>query len=438
MPTTLADWLAYIERQHPNAIEMGLDRVRAVAARMGLGTPASRVITVAGTNGKGSTVAFIESIARAAVLRVGAYTSPHLLAYNERVRIDGRDADDASLVEAFAEVERARGDTPLTYFEFGTLAALRLFERSGLDLAILEVGLGGRLDATNLVDADVAVLTTVDLDHQDWLGDDREAIGAEKAGIARAWKPLVLGDDDPPASVLRHAYAIGASAIRAGSDFFFEPVHAQDAPGRVEGWRWRELDYALDLPLPELAAPVQLRNAAIAIAALRALDIDIIDEAMARGVADACLPGRLQRFECDGVEVRVDVGHNPQAARELAAWLRSRPIAGRTHAVYAALADKDARAVVSAFADEVDRWWLAGTPGAGARGQSVEALAGKLADSAAGEGIRSPDPVAALEATLRVADRGDRILVFGSFHAVESALRALQGRGSEAEHDPGV
>lgn len=438
MPSTLQDWLAYIERQHPRSIDMGLDRVRAVASRMGLDRPAARVVTVAGTNGKGSTVAFIESIARAAGLRVGAYTSPHLLAYNERVRIDGRDADDAALVEAFAEVERARGDTPLTYFEFGTLAALRLFERERLDLAILEVGLGGRLDATNLVDADVAVVTTVDLDHQDWLGDDREAIGVEKAGIARAWKPLVLGDDDPPASVLRHAYALGAPAIRAGSDFFFEPVHAQDRPGRIEGWRWRELDYALDLPPPELAAPVQLRNAAVAIAALRALDVDIADEAFARGVADARLPGRLQRFERDGVEVRVDVGHNPQAARELAAWLRSRPIAGRTHAVYAALADKDARTVVSAFAGEVDRWWLAGTPEAGARGQSAQALAAKLADSAAGQGRLSSGPAAALDAALHAAGRGDRILVFGSFHAAETALRALRGGGSEAEQYPGV
>ena len=248
----------------------------------------------------------------------------------------------------------------------------------------------------------------------------------------------MLGDDDPPASVLRHAYALGAPALRAGSDFFFEPVHAQDRPGRVEGWRWRELDYALDLPLPVLAAPVQLRNAAIAITALRALDVDIADEAFARGVADARLPGRLQRFERDGVEVRVDVGHNPQAARELAAWLRSRPIAGRTHAVYAALADKDARAVVSAFTGEIDRWWLAGTPEAGARGQSAETLVGKLADSVAGQGNLSSGPVAALDAALRAAGRGDRILVFGSFHAAETALRALRGRGSEAEQYPGV
>src|SRR5690606_560710 len=232
---TLVEWLAYIERQHPRSIEMGLERVRRVAASLGLGRPARRVVTVGGTNGKGSTVAFIEAIAREAGWRVGAYTSPHLLAYNERVRVDGIEADDAALVDAFEAVERARGDVALTYFEYGTLAALWLFERADLDLAILEVGLGGRLDATNLVDPDVAVITTVDLDHQEWLGGDREAIGFEKAGIARAWKPLVLGDDDPPSSVLRHAYAIGASAVRMGCDFFFEPA-PDDAP--VGHWRW--------------------------------------------------------------------------------------------------------------------------------------------------------------------------------------------------------
>ncbi|MBC7988728.1 MAG: bifunctional folylpolyglutamate synthase/dihydrofolate synthase, partial [Luteimonas sp.] len=299
---TLPEWLAYIERQHPKTIEMGLERVREVAASMGIGKPARHVITVAGTNGKGSTVAFIEAIARAAGWKVGAYTSPHLLAYNERVRIDGIDAGDAALVEAFEAVEAARlspspargrgvggrvraeraNAVPLTYFEYGTLAALWLFERSELDLAILEVGLGGRLDATNLVDPDVAVITTVDLDHQDYLGDDRERIGAEKVGIARAWKPLVLGEDDPPSSVLGHAYAIGASAIRIGCDFFFEPITGSaevDGPaddGSATGtWRWHEVGCELLLPPPRLAAPAQLRNAATAIAALRALDAQV-------------------------------------------------------------------------------------------------------------------------------------------------------------------
>src|SRR5690606_4379522 len=264
---------------------------------------AKKVITVAGTNGKGSTVAFIEAIARAAGWRVGAYTSPHLLAYNERVRIDGGDADDAALVSGFEAVEAARGDLALTYFEYGTLAALWLFQRAQLDLAVLEVGLGGRLDAVNLVDADVAVVTTVDIDHVDWLGNDREAIGFEKAGIARPWKPLVLGEDDPPSSVLGHAYAIGAPAIRANCDFFFEALDAQ-------AWCWREVGYSLQLPLPRLAAPAQLRNAATAIAALRALGKPLPKAAIAHGIAAARLPGRLQRFEREGVEIVVDVGHN--------------------------------------------------------------------------------------------------------------------------------
>jgi len=426
MTRTLADWLVRIEHQHPKAIDMGLERVRAVAQRLGLTRPARHVITVAGTNGKGSTVAFIEAIARAAGLKVGAYTSPHLLDYNERVRIDGGDADDADLVAGFEAVDAARLDPDagnaapiaLTYFEYGTLCALWLFERADLDLAILEVGLGGRLDATNLVDPDVAVITTVDLDHQEFLGDDREAIGYEKAGIARAWKPLVLGDDDPPSSVLGHAYAIGASAVRIGCDFFFEPVDARH-------WRWREVGYEVLLPTPRLAAQAQLRNAAVAVAALRALDVVVPDAALAAGVATAHLPGRLQRFERDGVEIVVDVGHNPQAARELAAWLRAAPVNGRTHAVFAALSDKDVAGVAEALVASVDAWHLAGLAGHGPRGTDVATFAGRLAGTAAGEGGRHDDVAQALAAARAMATAGDRILVFGSFHTAATGLRRL-------------
>lgn len=416
---TLHEWLAYIERQHPRSIALGLERVREVATRMGLARPATHVITVGGTNGKGSTVAFIEAIARAAGWNVGAYTSPHLLRYNERVRINGTDVDDAALVEAFEAVEVARGRTALTYFEYGTLAALWLFERSTLDLAVLEVGLGGRLDAVNLVDPDVAVITTVDLDHQDWLGNDRETIGTEKAGIARSWKPLVLGEDAPPASVLDHAYRIGASAIRAGCDFFFEPLDGAQ-------WRWREIACELALPMPGLAAPAQLRNAATAIAALRALDAGVSEAAVAHGVASAFLPGRLQRFQRDGVEILVDVGHNPQAARELAAWLRAQPATGRTLAVFAALVDKDIAGVVAALGEAVDAWFLAGLDDAGARGLAVGAFAERLRGTAAATGARHADVAQALEAALAHARQGDRVLVFGSFHTAAAALRRLQ------------
>lgn len=438
----LTQWLDRIERLHPKSIDMGLERVREVAGRLGLARPARQVVTVGGTNGKGSTVAFIEAIALAAGWRVGAYTSPHLWRYNERVRIDGAEANDGAIVSAFEAIEAARETTPLTYFEYGTLAALWLFQRTGLDLAILEVGLGGRLDATNIVDPDVAVITTVDIDHQDYLGDNREAIGFEKAGIARGWKPLVLGDDDPPSSVLRHAYAIGASAVRIGCDFFIDRPGEEDAadknaaddaghgpddvpPGQ---WRWREVGYRIDLPFPALAAPVQLRNAAVAIAALRALEQPPADVAIVRGVATADIPGRLQRFQRDAVELVVDVGHNPQAARELATWLRSAPATGETHAVYAALADKDVASVVAELAGCIDHWHLAGLVEQAPRGVAVEAFAARLAGTVAAPGSHHADVAAAMAAALAHAQAGDRILVFGSFHTAAAALALLGGR----------
>ncbi|MEA9480131.1 bifunctional tetrahydrofolate synthase/dihydrofolate synthase [Xanthomonas campestris] len=415
-PNTLSDWLAYIEQQHPSAIAMGLERVREVATRLQIAAPAAHVIVVGGTNGKGSTVAFIEAIGRAAGWKVGAYTSPHLLRYNERVRIDGVEASDAQLVAAFAAVEAARGDTALTYFEFGTLAALWLLQQSALELAVLEIGLGGRLDAVNIIDADVAVITTVDIDHTDWLGEDREAIGAEKAGIIRGWKPVVLGEIDPPSSVLRRAYQLGANAIRAGSDYFHEPIDAQH-------WRWRDVAQTLELPMPALQAPVQLANAAAAIAALQALPVEVPATAWAQGVADAQLPGRLQRVARDGVELMLDVGHNPQAARALAQALGTATPAGTTVALYAALADKDVRGVVEALTGCVDQWALAGLEGA--RGQSAEALRARLQGTAAAQAACHGDVAGALHAVLAEAQPGDRVLVFGSFHTVADALQAL-------------
>lgn len=415
-PNTLSDWLAYIEQQHPQNIAMGLERVREVAARLQIEAPATHVIVVGGTNGKGSTVAFIEAIGRAAGWKVGTYTSPHLLRYNERVRIDGVEASDAQLVAAFAAVEAARGDTALTYFEFGTLAALWLLQQSELELAVLEIGLGGRLDAVNIIDADVAVITTVDIDHTDWLGEDREAIGAEKAGIIRGWKPVVLGEIDPPSSVLRRAYQLGANAIRAGSDYFHEPIDAQH-------WRWRDVAQTLELPMPALQAPVQLANAAAAIAALQALPVEVPATAWAQGVAAAQLPGRLQRVASDGVELMLDVGHNPQAARALAQALGKATPAGTTVALYAALADKDVRGVVEALTGCVDQWALAGLEGA--RGQSAEALRARLQGTAAAQAACHGDVAGALHAVLAEAQPGDRVLVFGSFHTVADALQAL-------------
>ena len=415
LPTTLEPWLAYIEQQHPAEIALGLERVQEVAGRLGLGKPARKVIVVGGTNGKGSTVAFIEAIAGAAGLRVGAYTSPHLERYNERVRIGGAEVADAELVAAFQAVEAARGQTALTYFEYGTLAALWLFGRSSLDLAVLEVGMGGRLDAVNIVDGDAAVISTVDVDHAAFLGSDRETIGEEKAGIIRGWKPVVLGEIDPPSSVLRRAYRVGANALRFGSDFFAEAIDATR-------WRWRDVSLRLELPMPALAGPMQLANAASAIAALRAAGIRVPRTAWAEGVAAARNPGRMEVFERDGIEVLVDVGHNPHAAQALARALAARPCIGQTHAVLAMLADKDAAGVAAALAPQVQHWWLAGLDGT--RGREAAALAAAVADSGV-EGQVLPDVPAALAAALAAARRGDRILVAGSFITAAAARRWL-------------
>jgi dihydrofolate synthase/folylpolyglutamate synthase len=412
-PQTLSAWLSHIEQQHPATIDMGLERVRSVAQALGLAQPGAYTVVVGGTNGKGSTVAFIEAIARAAGWKVGAYTSPHLLRYNERVRIDGQDVADEALIAAFNAIEDARGSTTLTYFEYGTLAALYLFGQAGLDLAVLEVGLGGRLDAVNIVDADVAVITTVDIDHSEWLGEDREAIGVEKAGIIRGWKPVILGETDPPSSVLARAYLLGANAIRGGSDFFADVIDA-------ERWRWRDVGFSIELPTPALRGPIQLRNAASAIAALRTLDKPLSRAAITEGVATARIRGRLQAVQRNGVDVLVDVGHNPQAARELAAALKAAPVAGRTRAVFAALQDKDAAGVVEALGGQVDAWHLAGLDGA--RAQSAQALQARLQDTAAADARQHATVADALEAALAAAAAGDRVLVFGSFHTAAQAL----------------
>jgi dihydrofolate synthase/folylpolyglutamate synthase len=417
MTRTLSQWLDHQQQVHPKSIDMGLERIGVVASRLGLGRPAKHVVTVGGTNGKGSTVAFIEAIARAQGLRVGAYTSPHLLDYNERVRIDGDNAADDALVQAFERIEAARlqGDAvALTYFEFGTLAALMLFEAAALDLAILEVGLGGRLDATNLVDPDVAVITTVDLDHQDYLGNDREAIGAEKAGILRAGKPAVLAERDPPSSVLRRAYAIGAFAIRGQSDYLYR----RDEDGG--GWRWHEPGYSVRLPLPALDAPAQLDNAAAAIAALRALPLEFDDDNIRAGITATRVPGRLQRV-ASHPEIVVDVGHNPQAARQLAQWLEATP--KTTHAVFSALADKDIGEIGRILGDAITTWHVAGIGDAGARGLDGAAVASRLGASVAADRIVVHATVAeALAAARGLAKPDDRVLVFGSFHTVGFGL----------------
>ncbi|WP_426702767.1 bifunctional tetrahydrofolate synthase/dihydrofolate synthase [Rhodanobacter sp. Col0626] len=421
MSRTLCEWLSYQERVNVHSIELGLDRVREVWQRMGAPAPAKHVITVGGTNGKGSTVALLEAISSAAGLHVGAFTSPHLLVYNERVRIDGANVDDAALVASFERIEAARGSIPLTYFEFGTLAALDLFARAGLDIAVLEVGLGGRLDAVNIIDADVAVITTVDLDHMDWLGPDRDSIGREKAGIARAARPAIVGEPDPPAGLLDALAACGARVERAGIDFQVER-HAA-------GWRWRHRDgVAMELPDPALAAPIQFDNAAAAIAALHALWLadasfspkDIF-AAISAGLHEVRVPARLQSLGGDPALI-VDVGHNPQAARALAEWLDAQPPTG-VHAVYGALADKDVAGVIAALGARIEHWHLAGLDHATPRGLAAAALAGILQQTLPDAPFDAhPDVATALAAAGDLARPGQRILAFGSFFVAGAVI----------------
>ena len=414
----LADWLAYIERQHPQAIAMGLDRVAVVRDRLGLVFDCP-VITVGGTNGKGSTCAMLESIAAAAGYRVGLYMSPHLRSYNERVRIDRHNVTDASLCEAFRAVEAVRGDVPLTYFEFGTLGAAWLFARAGLDLAILEVGLGGRLDAVNVFDTDCAVVTSIGLDHMDLLGPTRESIGFEKAGIFRSGRPAVVGEKDPPATMVEHARTVGAQWLQNGVDFRAEADDAQ--------WRYVGPGGArAGLPHPALRGSYQLDNAAAAITALDTLRerLPVSVNAIRQGLVSVDLAGRFQVLPGRPVTI-LDVAHNPHAAQRLVGALEAMTDVGATHVVFAMLRDKDIEGVARTVKSEADRWYLAPLPGP--RGAAVQAL------SAALDAAQVFDPVecfasvaSALHAAQSAARPDDRIVVFGSFLTVAQALDALE------------
>lgn len=438
LPTTLADWLDYQQRIHPRSIALGLERVRVVWQRLGAPAPAPFVITVGGTNGKGSTVAFLEAMLAADRKRVGAFTSPHLRHYNERVRVAGSDIDDAALIDAFEHIEAARGETALTYFEYGTLAALWIFSRSSLDVALLEVGLGGRLDAVNIIDADAAIVTTIDLDHQDWLGEDRDSIGREKAGIFRAGRPAIIGDAHAPQGLLDAAVAAGAQVRNAGRDFFAS-VGVDTRTWTWSGWSTISVGgrgpASLVLPMPTLAAPCQVDNAAAAIAALHASRgrLGWSPQAIARGVASAHAAARLQQF---GGEPRliVDVAHNPQAARVLGAWLQVHSTSGRTLAVFGALADKDVRGIAAALAAHVDRWFLAGLDQDSPRGLDVDALHGMLGATidARASPARHADVASALVAAFANAHPGDRVLAFGSFFVAAAALEFARQRGVPA------
>ncbi|MEO8121978.1 MAG: bifunctional tetrahydrofolate synthase/dihydrofolate synthase [Rhodoferax sp.] len=432
---TLPDWLAHCEQLHPKNIDMGLERVRTVAERMQIRFDCP-VITVAGTNGKGSTCAMLEAILLQAGYRTGVYTSPHLVHFEERLRLSGEPVDATQLVASFASVERARGlndaEISLTYFEFSTLAILDVMARSALDVVILEVGLGGRLDAVNIIDADCAVITSIDLDHMEFLGSDRESIGFEKAGIMRTGRPVIVSDPMPPQSVLDHAKEIDADLWRFGVDF--------NVSGDKQQWGWagRGRRYS-GLAYPALRGANQLVNAAGVLAALAALRerLPVTAQAVRNGLAFVELPGRFQIIPGEPTLV-LDVAHNPHSVAALAANLDAMGYFPTTHAVFGAMADKDLAAMLVKVNPLIDKWYFTDLPTP--RAESGARLLDKWqAQNTRRDATASvcPDPQQALLAAIEAADPTDRIVVFGSFYTVGGILKDGLPR-LHAKHMPNI
>jgi dihydrofolate synthase / folylpolyglutamate synthase len=435
VPRSLEQWLAYQSRVHPQAIDLGLDRLRLVLDRLKWRQPKLPVITVAGTNGKGSVSGFCAAIMAAAGYRVGTFTSPHLRDYRERIRIHDRLVSADELVSAFERIEGARGDVGLTFFEFNTLAALLVFEAAKLDAWVLEIGMGGRLDAVNVVDPDVAVLVSIGFDHQEYLGTTLEAIAREKAGIFRQGCPAVLGSREIPVIVEDIARSLGAPVKRLGVEYTYaleDAAVAGTAVGTVAGaaWHFRGSRWNLSgLPAPALMGDTQYSNAATALAALEELDarLAIPAAAVEQGLGGVQLAARFQTIapaQPGAPTWILDVAHNPAAARVLAQNLQSRPTAGITLAVCGILADKDAAGVVAELRDCIDAWWCVSTDGE--RGRSGESLAQTVRSRVAAPVEAAQSTSAGCAAAMAHAKPGDRIVVFGSFHTVGPALDWLE------------
>ncbi len=418
MPTTLADWLTHLESLHPKTIALGLERVAQVKQRLNL-NPDFPVIVVGGTNGKGSVCAMLEAILYAAGYKVGCYTSPHLLNYNERVRVDKQPVSDAELCASFEQIEQVRGDTALTYFEFGTLAAMQCFIAHKVEVAILEVGLGGRLDAVNVFDSDCALVTSVDIDHVDYLGDTREKIAFEKAGIFRAGKAAICADPNVPDSLRGHAKNIGAELWCIGSDFGCTPHQGQ--------WDYRSKIGARNaLPHPALRGAFQLNNASAVLAVLDVLQarLPVSMAAVRRGLTEVELTGRFQ-FVPGKPQLILDVAHNPHAARSLAQNFANLPPCPHTYAVFAMLKDKDMAGVVELMNPHVDTWLVAGIDAP--RGATSEELVQVLAAAKVrGRVIAFENVAAALRFAYKAAGENDRIAAFGSFYTVAAVMQEQQ------------
>lgn len=416
----LKQWLSYLEHLHPNEIDMGLARVQDVAQRLRLPRIAQKVVTVTGTNGKGSTCALLASLVMGQGLTVGVYSSPHLLRYNERIRINGDEVSDTQLCAAFTAVEAARGEVSLTYFEMGTLAAFWLFTQQPLDIVILEVGLGGRLDAVNIVDADIAVVTSIGIDHKDWLGDTRDSVAYEKSGIFRSERPAVCGDIDPPEQLLTQAALLETPLALRGRDF--------DLAFGEQSWHWRGVDVQgnpIQLQhIPLLSLPAE--NAAVALQVYALLDLPWQSQVMIDSLRQSTMQGRLQevRLQWQGrsLKMMLDVAHNPHAAQYLANRLAGQPIKGRRLAVLGVLDDKDLSGVLDCMQAQIADWAVAALPTA--RSCRVEDLQNTLASRQAH--VSSFATVAqAIDAQCAQASEDDQIIIFGSFYTVAEALHWL-------------
>lgn len=415
---SLQGWLDWQESLHPRAIDLGLERAKKVFQALSPDYQKPLTITVAGTNGKGSCVAFLEGIYRAQGYRVGAYTSPHILHYNERIRIDGTAVSDNQICTAFKRIEAVREKTSLSYFEFGTLAALDIFYRSRLDVQILEVGLGGRLDAVNIIDTDAAIVTSICIDHCDWLGETREAIGSEKAGVFRAGTPAVIGDPDPPKSLLQSADKIKAQVYCYGSDFKYNK--------HVQSWDWvTKSNVMLNLPLPTLKGEHQLLNASAVLQTIKAIErkLPINETAIRKGLESANLSGRYQLIE-GYIPVLLDVGHNPQAVRQLVKYLQQTFPCRKIHAVFSMMKDKDIKGVVNIMRPLIHNWFI--TPVINSR-SADQAMMQKAFEANAVENVTFG--FASFEDTIKaakmVASKDDLILVFGSFFLVSKFLMGI-------------
>ena len=412
----LQDWLSWQEGLHPSEIELGLERINQVWKRLHPGDLKPIVISVAGTNGKGSCCAMLESILTGAGYKTGCYTSPHLLKYNERIRVQANPVDDKSLCEAFAAVDDARADISITYFEFGTLAALYLFARSNLDVVILEVGLGGRLDAVNIIDADVALLTSVGLDHTDWLGDDVESIGREKAGIFRSGRPAVCAQFLPPDSVVKYARDIGANFFCQGHDFSF------NIEDRAWSWKGAQGMVRAGLPQPALRGSQQIQNASAVLMVLECLSMQLpVQQAhIKQGLSAVALPGRFQIIPAD-INLILDVAHNQQAFEVLAQNLKEYDCQGRIHIVLGMLEDKDVEsaALLAPFVNQ----WFTGTLDLH-RGLGADQLSARLKDAGVSGIIQNDSIKKALQRARSMATTGDTILICGSFMTVAAAMQA--------------